>query len=113
MRGAILLFLVLLVVVTAFTLSNLQTVTVTFWQWPLYSGPLSLIVVGAVVLGALMTYLASLLHHSRQGRRIRSLEDKIKTLEAQVHLPSDEVTLPSTPGVVPRVQIVDKEGHKL
>ena len=70
--------LFLLVVVMLFTLSNQGVVTVCFWQWPIYSGPLALVVVGAAIVGALVTYLSSLPHHVRQGRRIRGLEERLR-----------------------------------
>jgi len=70
--------LFLLIVVMLFTLSNQSTVTVSFWQWPIYSGPLALVVVGAGIVGALVTYLSSLPHHVRQGRRIRGLEERLR-----------------------------------
>ena len=75
--------LFLLIVVMLFTLSNQHTVTVSFWQWPIYSGPLALVVVGAGIIGALVTYLSSLPHHVRQGRRIRGLEERLRAHEDQ------------------------------
>ncbi|TMI85385.1 MAG: LapA family protein [Bacillati bacterium ANGP1] len=62
MGGALVGMLFLLLVVTVFALSNLGTVTINFLQVAIYTGPLALIVVGAGVLGALLTYLASLIH---------------------------------------------------
>ena len=75
--------LFLLIVVMLFTLSNQGVVTVSFWQWPIYSGPLALVVVGAAIVGALVTYLSSLPHHVRQGRRIRGLEERLRAHEDQ------------------------------
>jgi uncharacterized integral membrane protein len=80
--GRTLLFLViLLVVVTVFALSNLSTVTVNFWQVTVYSGPLALVIVGAGVIGALLTYLGSLGHHFRLTRQIRTLEGRVRAHE--------------------------------
>ncbi|HLW59008.1 MAG TPA: LapA family protein [bacterium] len=80
--GRTLLFLViLLVVVTVFALSNLSTVTVNFWQVTVYSGPLALVIVGAGVIGALLTYLGSLGHHFRLARQIRTLEGRVRAHE--------------------------------
>jgi uncharacterized integral membrane protein len=91
--------LVLLVVVMLFTLSNQSVVTVSFWQWPIYSGPLALVLVGAGILGALVTYFGSLSHHVRQSRRIRGLEERLRASESQQapvappprSLPSEEI----------------------
>ena len=55
MGGTLFWLLLWLVVVTVFALSNLTIETIRFWQWPVYTGPLGMIVVGAGVLGALLT----------------------------------------------------------
>jgi len=77
-----------LVVITVFALSNLGTETVKFWQWPVYTGPLGMIVVGAGVLGALLTYLGSLAHHAGQARQIRALQETVRAHEARQAPPS-------------------------
>jgi len=87
--------LFLLIVVMLFTLSNQGVVTVSFWQWPIYSGPLALVVVGAAIVGALVTYLSSLPHHVRQGRRIRGLEERLRAHEDQ------RTSLSSAPAATP------------
>jgi uncharacterized integral membrane protein len=89
--------LFLLIVVMLFTLSNQGVVTVSFWQWPIYSGPLALVVVGAGIVGALVTYLSSLPHHVRQGRRIRGLEDRLRSHEDQRTAPSSGPTATVAP----------------
>jgi uncharacterized integral membrane protein len=95
-RGTLVWLVFLLLVVTIFAISNLSTVTVNFWQVTVYTGPLALVVVGAGVLGALLTYLASILHHIRQSQHIRALEHRVRTQDAQqVHTgasPSTEET---------------------
>jgi len=87
MSGALVGMLLLLLVVTVFALSNLSTVTITFLQVTLFSAPLALIVVGAGVLGSLLTYLASLIHHVRQIRHIRSLEERLRAHEEPLTAP--------------------------
>ena len=73
-----------LVVITVFALSNSATVTVRFWQWTIVEGaPLGAVVVGAGVLGALMTYAGSFLHHLRQAQQIRSLQHRLREHEAR------------------------------
>ena len=83
MRATLFWLLVLLVAVTVFALSNPVTVTVNFWQWPVYKGPLAMAVVGAGVLGALLTYVSSLAHHVHQARHIRNLEERLRGHEAR------------------------------
>jgi len=80
MGGALVGMLILLLVVTVFALSNLGTVTINFMQ-------VAIIVVGAGVLGALLTYLASLIHHVRQIRHIRSLEERLRAHEEPLTAP--------------------------
>lgn len=85
MGRTVLYLLILLIAATLFALSNPTTVTVNFWQWPVYTGPLALVIIGAGVAGALVTYLGSLAHHLRQAQQIRSLR---KTAEgAETHKP--------------------------
>lgn len=83
MGGTLLKWVVLLVVVTTFALSNRVPVTVSFWQWPIYNGPLAIVIVGAAVIGALLTYLSSVTHHLRQGQHIRSLQESVRAHEAR------------------------------
>jgi uncharacterized integral membrane protein len=83
MGGTLFWLLLWLVVVTVFALSNLTTETIRFWQWPVYTGPLGMIVVGAGVLGALLTYVGSLQHHVRQARQIRTLQGTVHEHEAR------------------------------
>ena len=66
--------LVLLIAVTVFALSNTMIVSVGFWQWELFRGQLGLAIIGAGVIGALLTYAGSLGHHVRQARQIRRLQ---------------------------------------
>ena len=87
MGGALVGMLILLLVVTVFALSNLGTVTINFMQVAIITGPLGNIVVGAGVLGALLTYLASLIHHVRQIRHIRSLEERLRAHEEPLTAP--------------------------
>ncbi|HKV43973.1 MAG TPA: LapA family protein [bacterium] len=93
--------LVLLVVVTIFALSNLSAVTVNFWQVTVYTGPLALVIVGAGVIGALLTYLGSLGHHIRQARQIRTLEDRIRTPDPRDAHPSASSLVTAPPASTP------------
>lgn len=90
MGGTMFWLLLWLVVITVFALSNLTTETVKFWQWPVYTGPLGMIIVGAGVLGALLTYVGSLAHHAHQARQIRALHESVRAHEAR--------QAPSSPG---------------
>lgn len=83
----ILLLIFVLFVVTIFALSNLEPVTVRFWNWTIWTAPLSLVLAGAGVLGSLLTYLTSLLRHVYLARRIRDLEKKLAVPETQ-HTPA-------------------------
>ncbi len=83
MGGTLLKWLVLLVVVTTFALSNRMPVTMSFWQWPIYTGPLAIIIVGAAVIGALLPYVSSVTHHLRQAQHIRSLQESVRAHEAR------------------------------
>jgi uncharacterized integral membrane protein len=76
-RGAILTVVFVLLLATVFAISNTETVRVMFWQWPIYTGPIALAVVGAGVLGALLAYLPSLTRHARLNRRVRDLERRL------------------------------------
>ena len=89
MRGTVFWLLLWLVAVTVFAWSNqATTVTVRFWQWSVAEGPLGMVVVGAGVLGALLTYASSLMHHARQARYIRSLEESVRAHETRPASPS-------------------------
>jgi len=88
MGRTVLWLLLLLIAVTVFALSNPTIVTVNFWQWPVYTGPLALVVIGAGVCGALLTYLGSLAHHMRQAQQIRSLRKSIQARETPMASPS-------------------------
>lgn len=93
MRGAVLWLLLVFIAATVFALSNSATVTVNFWQWPVYTGPLALIVIGAGVCGGLIVYLGSLVHHMRQAQQIQSLRESVQAHEAR----QPQAGLPRTP----------------
>lgn len=82
MRGMIWWMIVLLLAVTIFALSNTTQVTVMFWQWPVYTGSIALTIVGAGVIGALLTLLPALLRQAHLGERIRELERERRAREA-------------------------------
>lgn len=88
MRGTLFWLLLWLLAVTVFAWSNqATTVTVKFWQWPVAEGPLGMLLIGAGVLGALLTYVTSFAHHVRQARQIRSLEETIRANESRQSAP--------------------------
>jgi len=91
MRATVLWLILLLLAVTIFALSNTTPVTVMFWQWPIYTGSLALAVVGAGVVGALLTLLPSLLRQSHLGGRIRDLERQLRA-----HEPAERPASPSS-----------------
>lgn len=82
MPGAVVSLILLLLAVTVFALSNTAAVTVMFWQWPIYTGSLALVIIGAGVLGALLTLLPALLRQHHLGWRIRDLERRLRAHEA-------------------------------
>ena len=92
MGSTVLWLLLLFVAATILALSNVTPVTVNFWQWPVYTGPLALVIAGAGVCGALLTYLGSLGHHARQARQIRSLRES-----GQAGDPQARVRVPRPP----------------
>ena len=77
MRGAIVALVLVFLAATVFALSNTAVVTVWFWQWQIYTGSLALAIVGAGVLGALLTFLPSLARHARLRGRLRDLERRL------------------------------------
>ncbi|HLJ60456.1 MAG TPA: LapA family protein [bacterium] len=99
MRGVPVWLVLILLAVTIFTLSNTTTtVVVRFWQWQLFDGPVALAIVGAGVLGALLTFLSSLPHRVRLGGRIRDLEQRLRTHEGPTRAPSGPGLSSSPPG---------------
>jgi uncharacterized integral membrane protein len=74
--------LLLLALIAGFTASNLATVTLMFWRWPLMVAPLAFVVVGAGVFGALVVLCISWLRHRHLHGRIRELESRVRVLEA-------------------------------
>jgi uncharacterized integral membrane protein len=105
--GALLKWLLLLVVVTTFALSNRMPVTVSFWQWPIYNGPLAIIIVGAAVIGALLTYVSSVTHHLRQTQQIRSLQETVRAHEARQTQATPAQKPPTPPPSTPSRPIED------
>jgi uncharacterized integral membrane protein len=74
---------------TIFAISNSGTVTVLFWHWPIYTGPLSIALVGSGLLGALLTFIASLMLQAGLRERIQELDQKVREQgEKLTHLPT-------------------------
>jgi len=76
-RGSFVVLVVVFLAATVFSLSNTSTVTVMFWQWPIYTGSLALAIVGAAVLGALLAFLPSLARHAHLRGRVHDLERRL------------------------------------
>ncbi len=66
--------LLLLLAITVFALGNPAPIALVFWQWSIYSGSLTVAIIGAVAIGGLLTLLPALLRQPRLARRIRDLE---------------------------------------
>lgn len=77
MRIALLL-VVVFITATIFAISNSVEVTVMFWRWPIYTGTLSLALVGACFLGAALTFAASLILQAGLRERIQELDQKVR-----------------------------------
>ena len=77
MRGGIVLLVVIFLAATVFAISNTEPVQVMFWQWPIYTGSLALAIVGAGVLGALLTFAPSMVRHAHLRGRLRDLERRL------------------------------------
>jgi uncharacterized integral membrane protein len=104
MRGIVVWLILLLIAVTIFAISNTVLVTVTFLQWTLYTGPLALAIVGAGVLGALLTFVSSLGRHGHLSSRIRELERRLREHDAR----PDE----GAAGAPPRTALDEREGTR-
>jgi uncharacterized integral membrane protein len=101
MRATVVWLVLILLAATIFALSNTNPVTVAFWQWPIYTGPLALVIVGAGVLGALLTLLPSLARQSHLGWRIRDLERRLQVHETdRMPTPAGSPPPPSRPSVL-------------
>jgi uncharacterized integral membrane protein len=100
-RSAAILLVVAFLAATVFALSNTTAVTVMFWQWPIYSGSLALALVGAGILGALLTYLPSVAGHGRLRGRIRELERRVAAHERPAGAAPAATAEPSGPAVSP------------
>jgi uncharacterized integral membrane protein len=81
-RGTVVALVAVFLAAVVFALSNTAPVTVMFWQWPVYTGPLALAIVGAGVLGALLAFLPSLARHARLRGRLRELERRLAAHQA-------------------------------
>ncbi|HEX2648297.1 MAG TPA: LapA family protein [Candidatus Dormibacteraeota bacterium] len=77
MRLALLLVLVF-ITATIFAVSNSDQVTVMFLRWPIYTGPLSVALVGACFLGALLTFAAALVLQAGLRERLHELDQKVR-----------------------------------
>src|SRR5579884_102263 len=101
MRAAAVWLIVLLLAVTIFALSNTASVTVMFWQWPIYTGSLGLAIVAAGVIGSVLTLLPALVRQYHLGSRIRDLERKMRAHAAGSAAP------PPPPGPPPPDRVED------
>ena len=69
---------VVFVAATIFALSNSAAVPVMFWRWTIYTGPLSLALVASGLIGALLTFGASLMLQAGLRERLRELDEKVR-----------------------------------
>lgn len=60
-----------------FAASNIEKVTVQIWQVPIYTGPLAVTLIASGFLGALITFLASLMFQAGLRAQVRELEQKV------------------------------------
>ncbi|HKX18582.1 MAG TPA: LapA family protein, partial [bacterium] len=86
---------------TVFAISNTEPVQVMFWQWPIYTGSLALAIVGAGVLGALLTLVPSMIRHAHLHGRLRDLERRLAAHEAASSPTASGTPPPGTPAVPP------------
>jgi uncharacterized integral membrane protein len=98
MRGSVVLLVVVFLATTVFAVSNTAVVTVWFWQWPIYTGSLALAIVGAGILGALVTFLPSLVRHGHLRRRLRDLERRLAAHEPAAPAAPDVPPAGTAPG---------------
>ena len=92
MRGGFVVLVLVFLAATVFALSNTAVVTVWFWQWPIFTGSLALAIVGAGILGALLTFLPSVVRHGHLRGRLRELERRLAA-----HEPAPTPAAPDTP----------------
>jgi uncharacterized integral membrane protein len=83
MRATVWLIVVFLAA-TIFTVSNNDPVTVKLFRWPLYTGPLSLALIGVGLAGALITFVVSLALQAGLRERIHELEQTAKTQQEKL-----------------------------
>lgn len=95
MRSPAVALVLVFLAVTVFAVSNTGVVTVMFWQWAIYTGPLALAIVGAGVLGALLVYLPSMPPHARLRGRIRDLERRLAAHQPAEAPPAPDFRPPS------------------
>jgi len=95
MQILIILALVLAIVGGVFIVQNPVTVTIHFLAWQ-FQGALPIILLSAFVLGFLISYLLSAagiirrkLRHSSQEKRIRQLENQLKS---KGEIPAEPIT---------------------
>jgi uncharacterized integral membrane protein len=69
---------VVFVAATVFALSNSAAVPIMFWRWTIYTGPLSLALVASGLIGALLTFAASLMLQAGLRERLRELDEKVR-----------------------------------
>lgn len=80
---------VVFVAATVFALSNSAAVPIMFWRWTIYTGPLSLALVASGLIGALLTFAASLMLQAGLRERLRELDEKVREQGEKLgHLPT-------------------------
>ena len=101
MRGGLVLLVVIFLAATVFAISNTEQVQVMFWQWPIYTGSLALAIVGAGVLGALLTFAPSMVRHAHLRGRLRDLERRLAAHQAAAGANAPDTPPSGTPAVPP------------
>lgn len=101
MRGGVVLLVVIFLAATVFAISNTEQVQVMFWQWPIYTGSLALAIVGAGVLGALLTFAPSMVRHAHLRGRLRDLERRLAAHQAAAGANAPDTPPSGTPAVPP------------
>jgi len=73
---------IILVAATVFVLENREPVTITFVGWT-YSAPLGVALLVALLVGAVVIYIGSLIRQAQLRAQIRSTEARLRDLERQ------------------------------
>jgi len=109
MQKTFILVLLVLMIAVVFALQNPFPVYITFWFWQLEAN-LSIIMIIAILFGALFSYLLSLSVMSKKNRLIREKDVKISQLEKDLEI----IRVKYIPDVIgpPTTGTVSAEKHR-